>query len=107
MTTPPAPIVPAALGAQATKHAAEPPNPRPITNHNDTHPTADLTGPVRRSPWPSRRCPACHGGLQGGPTLFRCDACARTLHAADIDRETHRPLVRMATGPDYAEGEQP
>jgi hypothetical protein len=69
-----------APGAQATSHDTGPARPQPI-HHN------------------TRRCPACAAVLDGGPVQFRCQPCRRGVRAADLTRETTRPLVpfRRAT----------
>lgn len=38
---------------------------------------------------PVKRCPACRTPLDGGPIRFRCDACGRSVMAADLDTEYH------------------
>lgn len=36
---------------------------------------------------PGPRCPECGGALDGGPVLYRCEPCGKSLYAADLDRE--------------------
>lgn len=38
---------------------------------------------------PLARCPGCGIVLDGGPVLYRCQACRRAVPAADIDTEYH------------------
>ena len=38
---------------------------------------------------PVARCPSCGTPLDGGPVLFRCQACRRAVPAADVDAEYH------------------
>ncbi|SPT59249.1 hypothetical protein [Actinomadura madurae] len=40
-----------------------------------------------------KRCPSCAAPLDGGPVLFRCDPCGRSVTAADLDIE-YRPANR-------------
>ncbi|MFD0890713.1 hypothetical protein ACFQ08_39725 [Streptosporangium algeriense] len=37
-------------------------------------------------------CPRCGAALDEGPIMYRCAPCGRSLYAADIDTEFHRPL---------------
>lgn len=39
-----------------------------------------------------KRCPACRTALDGGPVRFRCEACGRSVMAADLDTE-YRPTA--------------
>ncbi|WP_202638981.1 hypothetical protein [Bailinhaonella thermotolerans] len=53
--------------------------------------------PPRRSPAaaPQACCPSCHGALDGGPVLYGCATCHRSLYAADLDVEFRpRPCPR-------------
>ncbi|TDD74839.1 hypothetical protein [Actinomadura rubrisoli] len=63
---------------------------------------AAIVPPARRglSPWPARHCPNCETPLDGGPVQFRCPACQRGVHAADIDHE-HRPAPAPTTQPEH------
>ncbi|WP_156325489.1 hypothetical protein [Nonomuraea sp. SBT364] len=36
-------------------------------------------------------CPRCTTALDGGPIVYRCAACRRTVYAADLDTEHHAP----------------
>jgi hypothetical protein len=66
---------PRAPGAQATSH--------------DTG-----TAPFRPIRPNVRCCPSCAAVLDGGPVQFWCQPCRKTVHAADLTRETTtRPLV--------------
>jgi len=38
---------------------------------------------------PLARCPGCGIVLDGGPVLYRCQACRRAVPAADVDTEYH------------------
>ncbi|MFG2002118.1 hypothetical protein ACGFNU_23500 [Spirillospora sp. NPDC048911] len=82
--------VSAALGEQATKHAAEGRTFQPITGLNDTPHSYDAahTGRPLRS-GPVKRCPSCRTPLDGGPVRFRCHPCGTPVMAADIDTEYH------------------
>jgi hypothetical protein len=57
----------------------------------DGQPAAHLPpasyGEVSTSPRPLGRCPSCGTDLDGGPVLYRCATCARTVYAADLDVE--------------------
>ena len=41
------------------------------------------------------RCPHCRAGLDGGPVLYRCTICERSVYAADLDIEYATPLRRV------------
>jgi DNA-directed RNA polymerase subunit RPC12/RpoP len=45
---------------------------------------------------PLARCPGCGTPLDGGPVLYRCQACRRAVPAADVDTEYHAPVRRAA-----------
>lgn len=36
-------------------------------------------------------CPHCHTALDGGPVVYRCAHCRRSVQAADLDLEHHAP----------------
>jgi hypothetical protein len=36
-------------------------------------------------------CPHCHTALDGGPIVYRCAHCHRSVQAADLDVEHHAP----------------
>jgi hypothetical protein len=36
-----------------------------------------------------RPCPFCASALYGGPVLYGCIPCGRSVYAADIHTETH------------------
>ncbi|SNS13484.1 hypothetical protein SAMN05443665_1001151 [Actinomadura meyerae] len=38
---------------------------------------------------PVRQCPTCRTPLDGGPVRYRCEACGRSVMAADLDTEYH------------------
>ncbi|MEU4576584.1 hypothetical protein [Nonomuraea sp. NPDC023979] len=38
------------------------------------------------------RCPRCTAALDGGPVVYRCTPCRRTVYAADLDTEYHAPV---------------
>jgi hypothetical protein len=67
---------------------------------NDTTSAPELQ-PITR-PYPlgrsvgARCCPTCSAVLDGGPVLFWCSTCQASVHAADLSRETCRPLSRRA-----------
>ncbi|MDL4772486.1 hypothetical protein [Actinomadura xylanilytica] len=84
-------LAPVALGAQATKHAAETTAPRPITNLNE----APTHRPRRAGP--AKRCPACRAELDGGPVHFRCAPCSKAVMAADLDIEYRAPDTTTET----------
>lgn len=46
---------------------------------------------------PVKRCPSCRTPLDGGPVRFRCEACGRSVMAADLDTEYH-PAADWAVG---------
>ena len=52
--------------------------------------------PLYRRLNPLARCPGCGTTLDGGPVLYRCQACRRAVPAADIDIEYHAPGWKAA-----------
>ncbi|CNE52387.1 Uncharacterised protein [Mycobacterium tuberculosis] len=38
---------------------------------------------------PVKRCPTCRTPLDCGPVRFRCEACGRSVMAADLDTDYH------------------
>lgn len=44
-------------------------------------------------------CPHCQALLDGGPVLFHCSSCGRTIYAADLNLEISgtRRLVPVVT----------
>ena len=45
---------------------------------------------------PLAQCPGCGTPLDGGPVLYRCQACHRAVLAADVDIEYHAPALKAA-----------
>jgi hypothetical protein len=45
---------------------------------------------------PLAQCPGCGTPLDGGPVLYRCQACRRAVPAADVDVEYHAPAGKAA-----------
>jgi uncharacterized C2H2 Zn-finger protein len=41
-------------------------------------------------------CPRCGTILDDGPVLYRCACCHKSVYAADLDTEFHRPLRTAA-----------
>lgn len=50
---------------------------------NPARAAAEMAGLT--SPWPVRRCPSCGMVLDGGPVVFWCAGCGRSVQAADVD----------------------
>jgi hypothetical protein len=49
------------------------------------------------SPWPRRVCPGCGKPQDGGPVVFLCTSCRRTVYAAHVhDTFTPRPAPTCA-----------
>ena len=36
-------------------------------------------------------CPRCGTALDEGPIMYRCAPCRRSIYAADVNTEFHRP----------------
>ena len=45
---------------------------------------------------PLAQCPGCGTPLDGGPVLYRCQACRRAVSAADVDIEYRAPVMTAA-----------
>jgi hypothetical protein len=45
---------------------------------------------------PLARCPGCGTPLDGGPVLYRCQACRLAVPAAYVDVEYHAPAGKAA-----------
>ncbi|WP_176728419.1 hypothetical protein [Planobispora rosea] len=41
-------------------------------------------------------CPRCGTTLDEGPIMYRCANCNRSVYAADVDTEFHRPVPAAA-----------
>lgn len=69
-------------------------------NANTPAPVPTAAVPRRLRAGAVKRCPSCRTPLDGGPVRFRCEACARSVMAADLDTEYHptadRPADRCA-----------
>jgi hypothetical protein len=67
--------------------------------HSTARAPAVLVPAQRRRParvGPVKHCPTCHTELDGGPILFDCSVCERTVRAADVDTEFHAPVRAAA-----------
>ncbi|MFG1997699.1 hypothetical protein ACGFNU_00970 [Spirillospora sp. NPDC048911] len=73
----------------------QPPSTTPATTLRPITPPNEPPIPPRRSPWTAKHCPTCRTALDGGPVHFRCASCGKAVMAADLDTESHRPLVRI------------
>ena len=52
------------------------------------------TRPARLAP--AKGCPRCRTALDGGPVLFHCATCNRSVYAADLTTEFPATLGRAA-----------